>query len=188
MPSGELTEKQKRFCAEYLKDFNATDAYVRAGYKSSRSSARTLGSNLLANVNIQAYLCRLRKDAGDRTGITLERTLQEVAYVAYSRISDSMEFSDRGVTIKDSKELDDEVLAAIAEVKRSETENEASVTVTKSVKLHNKISALNWLGQFFGIGTDFNQARASLRKYGIALIEDPSQEVGWRLEKHVSDT
>lgn len=187
MTARELTEKQKNFCTEYLKDFNATEAYLRAGYKSSRKSAGAAGHRLLKNVEIQAHLLRVQKRVGDRAEITLERTLQEVAYVAYSRITDSVSFNDNDVTISDSATLSDDVLAAIAEVKRSETMSEASTTVTKSVKLHNKLSALNWLGQFFGVGTDFNQARASLKKYGLALIEDDTEDLGWRLERHISD-
>ena len=36
-----LTNKQKRFCEEYLIDLNATQAAIRAGYKpkNARSSA-----------------------------------------------------------------------------------------------------------------------------------------------------
>jgi len=33
-----LTEKQKRFCREYLMDLNATQAAIRAGY--SKKTAR----------------------------------------------------------------------------------------------------------------------------------------------------
>ena len=35
-----LTEKQKRFCDEYLIDLNATQAAIRAGY--SKRSARQI--------------------------------------------------------------------------------------------------------------------------------------------------
>jgi phage terminase small subunit len=41
-----LTEKQKRFAFEYVKDFNATKAYIRAGY--SERSADAGASNLMS--------------------------------------------------------------------------------------------------------------------------------------------
>lgn len=51
----ELNEKQKMFCLEYLKDFNATRAYKKV-YLSSDNVARANGSRLLANADIQEYL------------------------------------------------------------------------------------------------------------------------------------
>lgn len=50
-----LTQKQKQFCLEYLKDFNATRAYKKI-YWSSDNVARANGSRLLANANISEYL------------------------------------------------------------------------------------------------------------------------------------
>lgn len=46
-----LTPKQLRFCLEYLKDFNGTQAAIRAGY--SKKTANQQAARLLANVNIQ---------------------------------------------------------------------------------------------------------------------------------------
>ena len=53
----ELTEKQQRFCEEYLIDLNATRAY-KAVYKNCKKdeSARVNGSKLLTNTNIKAYI------------------------------------------------------------------------------------------------------------------------------------
>ncbi|MBP3630109.1 MAG: terminase small subunit [Clostridia bacterium] len=52
-----LTEKQKRFCDEYLIDLNATRAY-KAVYKNCKKdeSARVNGSKLLTNTNIKNYI------------------------------------------------------------------------------------------------------------------------------------
>ena len=49
-----MTEKQKRFCDEYLIDPNATQAAIKAGY--SKKTAKEQGSRLLTNVNIKAYI------------------------------------------------------------------------------------------------------------------------------------
>ena len=52
-----LTEKQKKFCDEYLIDLNATRAY-KAVYKNCKKdeSARVNGSKLLTNTNIKNYI------------------------------------------------------------------------------------------------------------------------------------
>lgn len=52
-----LTEKQKRFCEEYLIDLNATRAY-KAVYKNCKkeSVAAVNGSKLLRKANVKAYI------------------------------------------------------------------------------------------------------------------------------------
>lgn len=49
-----LTDKQKRFCDEYLIDANATQAAIRAGY--SAKTANEQGARLLANVSVKKYI------------------------------------------------------------------------------------------------------------------------------------
>ena len=49
-----LTDKQKRFCDEYLCDMNATQAAIRAGY-SKRTAYRT-GADNLKKPQIRAYI------------------------------------------------------------------------------------------------------------------------------------
>ena len=49
-----LTEKQKRFVAEYLIDLNATQAAIRAKY--SPKTADVQGVRLLGNVKVQEAL------------------------------------------------------------------------------------------------------------------------------------
>ena len=49
-----LTEKQKRFCEEYLIDLNATQAAIRAGY--SEKTAYTIGQKLTKKNEVKAYI------------------------------------------------------------------------------------------------------------------------------------
>ena len=49
-----MTHKQEIFILEYQKDFNATQAAIRAGY--SAKTAYSIGQRLLKNVEIQNYL------------------------------------------------------------------------------------------------------------------------------------
>ena len=52
-----MTEKQKRFCDEYLIDLNATRAY-KVVYKNVKSDevAKSAASRLLTNVNVKKYI------------------------------------------------------------------------------------------------------------------------------------
>lgn len=49
-----LTEKQKRFCDEYLIDLNATQSAIRAGY--SEKTARAIGNENLSKPYIREYI------------------------------------------------------------------------------------------------------------------------------------
>ena len=49
-----LTDKQKRFCDEYLIDLNATQAAIRAGY--SKKTARQTATENLSKPYIQKYI------------------------------------------------------------------------------------------------------------------------------------
>lgn len=60
-----LTEKQKRFCDEYLISLNATEAAVKAGY--SPRTARVIGPENLQKPVIQAFIReRLEKKDSER--------------------------------------------------------------------------------------------------------------------------
>lgn len=55
----ELTPKQKKFCQEYLKDFNATRAYKTVYKVKNERSAQQSGSRLLSNVKVSKYLSEI---------------------------------------------------------------------------------------------------------------------------------
>jgi phage terminase small subunit len=183
-PKTGLTDKQRRFCEEYLKDFNGAAAYRRAGYSGSESALRANSSKLIANHNVQAYLSHLRNATSQRAQVTLERTLDEISRVAFANITQVMSFDASSVTLQDSATLPDSITAAIESVTFVETESEHSTNRRKAVKMHNKMTALGFLADYFGIRDDFNKARATLKRYGLALVEDLGSEHGWRLEKY----
>ena len=49
-----MTEKQKRFCDEYLISLNATQAAIKAGY--SENSAKVIGAENLTKPNLKKYI------------------------------------------------------------------------------------------------------------------------------------
>lgn len=49
-----MTDKQRRFCDEYLVDMNATQAAIRAGY--SKRTARQIGNQNLSKFDIKNYI------------------------------------------------------------------------------------------------------------------------------------
>ncbi|CAN5730655.1 hypothetical protein BH24BAC1_BH24BAC1_41230 [soil metagenome] len=67
MTARKLTPKQERFCLEYLRDLNATQAAARAGY--SNKTANEQGARLLANASISEEIERLKAGRVDRIHI-----------------------------------------------------------------------------------------------------------------------
>lgn len=77
-----LTDKQKRFCEEYLIDLNATQAALRAGY--SKRTAYSIGDENLKKPEIQNYLSELMKKRSERTGIKADDIINELKSVAFT--------------------------------------------------------------------------------------------------------
>jgi len=144
---GELTLKEQQFVKEYPLDFNASEAAIRAGY--SKKSAGAIGHENLKKPKIQAALQREIKERQRRTEITGDMVVAELGRLAFSNITDFIEFDDSGVAIKcSSNDLPDDLAACISEV--SETENMSGGKNVK-FKLHDKRAALEALGKHFGL-------------------------------------
>lgn len=80
----ELTDKQARFCEEYLIDLNATRAAIRAGY--SEKTAREQAAQNLSKLNIQEKIAELKAERAKRTEMTQDSVIQELAAVARAEI------------------------------------------------------------------------------------------------------
>ena len=79
MSNGELSPKEARFVAEYLKDQNGTQAAARAGY--SKKTANEQAARLLARVNVRGAVDRALGDAAKRAGIDAEYVLSSLKEV-----------------------------------------------------------------------------------------------------------
>ena len=71
-----MNEKQNRFCTEYVKDLNATQAYVRAGYSSS--GAGQSAEKLLRNTEVSNEVKALQQEMREKNKITVDRVVSEL--------------------------------------------------------------------------------------------------------------
>jgi phage terminase small subunit len=145
-----LPAKRAAFVREYLKDFNGTQAAIRAGYAAGES-AKVTASRLLADANVQAAIAKGQQRLAESDEVTIDRIVREYAAIAFARITDFVDFSDAGVKLKASNTLSPKQLAAILEV-RQNTLRDGSQTV--SFKLHSKNDALEALGRHLGMFGD----------------------------------
>jgi phage terminase small subunit len=81
-----LSEKQQLFVNEYLIDFNATKAAIRAGY--SEKTAYSQGPRLLDNVEIQKAIEEAREKTIAKLQITREDVLRDLIFIKEKNIED----------------------------------------------------------------------------------------------------
>ncbi len=84
-----LTEKQKRFVAEYLVDLNATQAAIRAGY--SENTAGVIGAENLKKPNIAEAIQKAIDSRNERTGVTQDYIINKLKEIADKKASDRTE-------------------------------------------------------------------------------------------------
>lgn len=74
-----LNEKQKKFCEEYIIDFNGTQAAINAGY--SKKTAYSIASENLRKPEVQAYIKELIENRSKRTKITQDEVVANIVEV-----------------------------------------------------------------------------------------------------------
>ena len=142
-----LTAKQKIFAEEYLVDLNATRAYKAAYPRVKKDeSARVNGSRLLTNANVAVYVEKRMQERQKRTEITQDRVLEELAAIAFARATDYAEVRKDRVIIKDTADLTEDQIKAIAGIKEGKFGIE--------LKLNDKEKALELLGRHLGMFKD----------------------------------
>jgi phage terminase small subunit len=156
-----LTPKQQAFVREYLIDLNATQAYLRAGFKVKPTSARVQACRLLADPNIASAIEAAMGERAKRTEITQDRVLQELARIAFFDLRTL--YREDG-SLKAMHELDDEAAAVLAGVDVVETKGNAAIggedgirhvaEYVKKVKIPDKVAALGLAMRHLGMLKD----------------------------------
>jgi phage terminase small subunit len=77
-----MNAKQRAFTVEYMKDKNATQAAIRAGY--SEKTAYSIGVQLLKKLEITQAIAELQKAAEVRAGITVDTIVEDLTGIAKS--------------------------------------------------------------------------------------------------------
>lgn len=163
-----MTNKQERFCEEYLVDLNATQAAIRAGY--SPKTANEQGTQLLAKVSIRARIDAALAEQSRRTGVTADRVVRELAKVAFANSQDVIDYDD--ATVRSDAARDD--TAAVASVRVKTIPTKDGVGVEREVKMHDKLKALELLGRRLGLFTD----NVNVSGEGVVQIVDNVPEKG----------
>ena len=156
-----LTKKQALFVQEYLIDLNGKQAAIRAGYTVRR--AEVTASELLANRKVSEAVAAAMQKREQRTQITQDRVLQELARLAFFDLRRA--YNPDG-TLKLPQDIDDDTAAGLAGLDTVTTsmgggDDEAPVSLTtKKVKGFDKKGALELCMRHLGMFNDKLQVSA----------------------------
>lgn len=166
--------RRARFVDEFMKDMNATQAAIRAGYSAGKdnASARVTGSTLLTNPIIKAQIDARRDQLARSNEITVERVLKEIARIAFG---DPLKMYREDGSLKLMHEMDEDARAMIAGVESEEVrepgkpvlnkitgefeEKEAELVITRKVKRWDKGKALEQCMGYLGMHKTMNAAQ-----------------------------
>lgn len=175
----ELTGKQKRFCEEYIFDFNASRAARAAGY--SEDTAGSIGSENLKKPEIQAYVKSLQENLEEIAGISRLMVLKEHQKLAFSSIA---HLHDTWIDRKEFEKLTEEQKSCIAEistqikkitvVREGEPEQDIEIEYVK-LKLYDKQKSLDSISKMLGYDAPkkitVNSTEKQVMKIGGQIIE-----------------
>lgn len=158
-----MNPKQRTFCEEYLIDLNATQAAIRAGY--SEKTASEIGYENLRKPQIVEHITKLQQERSERTQITADSVLQELAKLGFGNIQN---LYDEDGNLLHPQELPPEVSATIQEVTEEvlrgatakattqdgEDEEIAAVVLRRKYKVADKKASLELLGKHLKLFTE----------------------------------
>lgn len=142
-----MLEQHQRFADKYFETLNGAESARYAGF--SEDSARQEANRLLDRDDIQGYLQKLRAELSEKTGISQQKVLNEIARIAFADIRNYYKGDDQLKAITD---LDDNEAAALASVKMYEEYSQGEpIGINKEIKMYDKLAGLEKLARHLGM-------------------------------------
>lgn len=164
-----LTDKQRLFCLYYVKYFNATKAYQKA-YECGYNTARVEGSKALANPNIKNEIKKLKEPIIESLSVSANDVFQKYIDIAFADITDYIEFGTEIFTYVDDLGETKEEKRNYIRLKNSNVVDGSIVSEIKvgkdgvTVKLNDRIKALQWLTDHMDLETEDQKAKIAILK------------------------
>lgn len=177
----DLTEKQRLFCLYYVRYFNATKAYQKA-YECSYNTAMVEGFNTLRNPKIQNEIQALKQSRLNRELLDEHDIFQKYMDIAFADITDFVQFGQEEEYVIGQfglVQVEDPVTGKKAPLKQkvntvrfkeSDSIDGTLITEVKngkngaSIKLADRMKALEWLAEHMDIATEEQKARIAVLK------------------------
>ena len=194
MGNPELTEKQRLFCVLYVRCFNATKAYQKA-YECSYETAAAVGYRLLENVGVKTEIQRLKKNRLNREMLDEHDIFQKYMDIAFADITDYVSFGREKVPVMGAfgpvmvkDEETGEKVGLMKEVNTVRFRDSSDIDGTivtevkqgkdgASIKLADRMKALQWLSDHMDMATDEQRARIAHVKAQTDKLTGNNQEI-----------
>lgn len=150
-----MTPKQKLFAEEYLKDLNATQSAIRAGY--SKKTAYAIGQENLKKPEIQKAIQELMNKRSKINEITADNVLKELASIAFADSTDYAKIKHKTVVNDVTGEKEEVTYVEFTDTDDLSEEQKKAISAIKytrngiAVETHNKLKALELLGKHLGM-------------------------------------
>lgn len=185
--NAELTEKQRLFCMFYVRCFNATKAAIKAGY--NKNTAMEQGYQLLQKTSVRNEIQRLKENRLNRELLDESDIFQKYMDIAFADVTDFVEFGQDEeyvigpygvVEIKDPETGEKKPLTQkINTVRFKESKDVDGTLISEikngrngaSIKLADRMRALDWLADHMDLATDEQKARIAALKMKSAPDE-----------------
>ncbi|WP_152062148.1 terminase small subunit, partial [Escherichia coli] len=141
-----LTDKQELFAREYLKDLNATQAAIRAGY--SEDSAAVQGCKNLIKANIAKRIAELKAERNEEVGIDAAYVLRRLVEIDQMDVLDILLQNGELKPIKDWPKVWRTTLSGMDVVKMVSAD---SAALLKKIKWPDKVKNLELLGRHVSV-------------------------------------
>lgn len=176
----ELTDKQRLFCLYYVRCFNSTKAAIKAGY--SRNTAMEQGYQLLQKTSVREEIHRLKQSRLNRELLDEHDIFQKYMDIAFADITDFVQFGQEEEYVIGQfglVQVEDPVTGKKAPLKQkvntvrfkeSDSIDGTLITEVKngkngaSIKLADRMKALEWLAEHMDIATEEQKARIAVLK------------------------
>ena len=144
-----VTDKQKRFCDEYLIDLNATQAAIRAGY--SKKTANRIGAENLSKPDIQEYVQKRLTEKEDSLVAKQDEVLKTLTAIMRREKAETVV-----VVCKERRSYYDDNQRKVSE------EKERPICVEIPTKISDVNRAAEMLGKYHTLFTEKSKVDADL--------------------------
>lgn len=148
------TAKQQRFVEEYLKDLNATQAAIRAGY--SERSAKQTADAMLSKPHIAAAVAEALGARSQRTEVDVDYVLKRMVEIDQMDVLEILQDDMSLKPVSDWPRVWRQYLSGfdLAEMFEGRGEDRDMVGILKKIKWPDKVRNLELLGKHLGMFTD----------------------------------
>ena len=155
----ELDEGRQLFCIYYLKYHNQVKAYMKVKPGTKYNSATVMASRWMHESRVQDEINRLKAELYADVLLDPNDIVQKYIDIAFADITDYANFSGRSVSLKDSDYVDGSIVQEVTQGKHG-----------ISIKLNDRMKALDWLTKHLNIANAEQKAKIELIKAQIGKL------------------